>query len=68
MDSKRSLFVHVPDIPVYSSDKTARGLEKILELCLEQINNFDTNLECLDCQQTDISDDLKHTTLNDNKV
>ncbi|CAG5019959.1 unnamed protein product [Parnassius apollo] len=42
VDNTRTLFIHVPDIPKYPSDVTARALEKILELCLEQVNKMDT--------------------------
>ncbi|KAL4704905.1 hypothetical protein ACJJTC_005693 [Scirpophaga incertulas] len=41
VDNTRTLFVHVPDMNVYSSEQTARGLERILDLCLQQINNME---------------------------
>ncbi|CAK1584116.1 unnamed protein product [Parnassius mnemosyne] len=47
VDNTRTLFIHVPDIPKYPSDLTARALEKILELCLEQVNKMDTSEELL---------------------
>lgn len=37
-DNTRTLFVHVPVMDIYSSEETARGLERILDLCLEQID------------------------------
>ncbi|KAJ8717568.1 hypothetical protein PYW07_005498 [Mythimna separata] len=38
IDSTRTLFVHVPVTDIYSSEETARGLERILALCLAQLN------------------------------
>lgn len=38
VDNSRTLFVHVPDTNVYSSEQTARGLQRIIELCIEQIH------------------------------
>lgn len=55
-DSDRTLFVHVPDINIYSSEKTARGLEKILDLCMEHVNRLDDTHE--------IGEKLKDTKLN----
>ncbi|XP_013192444.2 pyroglutamyl-peptidase 1 [Amyelois transitella] len=37
IDNTRTIFVHVPDMQIYSSETTARGLERILDLCLNQI-------------------------------
>ncbi|CAH2041955.1 unnamed protein product, partial [Iphiclides podalirius] len=45
VDNSRTLFVHVPDIAKYPSETTAKALEKILELCLEQIIEIDTSKE-----------------------
>lgn len=45
MDNSRTLFVHVPDIPKYPSEVTARALEKILELTLEQVIEMDSSRE-----------------------
>ncbi|XP_072943088.1 pyroglutamyl-peptidase 1-like isoform X2 [Epargyreus clarus] len=42
MDNMRTLFVHVPEIDVYPSERAARGLEHIVELCLQQIREMDT--------------------------
>ncbi|XP_063830465.1 pyroglutamyl-peptidase 1 [Ostrinia nubilalis] len=39
VDNTRTLFVHVPDSHVYSAEQTARGLERILHLCLDQLND-----------------------------
>lgn len=38
IDSSRTLFVHVPVMDIYSPEETASGLERILDLCLAQIN------------------------------
>lgn len=38
IDNTRTLFVHVPVMDIYSSEETASGLERILDLCMEQIN------------------------------
>ncbi|CAG9127605.1 unnamed protein product [Plutella xylostella] len=40
-DNTRTLFVHVPDMAIYPSDVTAKALEKIIELCLDQIRGKD---------------------------
>ncbi|XP_068620454.1 pyroglutamyl-peptidase 1 [Battus philenor] len=45
VDNTRTLFIHVPDIPRYPSDVTARALERILELCLEQVIEMDNTDE-----------------------
>ncbi|XP_039759647.1 pyroglutamyl-peptidase 1 [Pararge aegeria] len=45
VNNKRTLFVHVPDMNIYSTDQTARALERILELCLEQIATDDAAKE-----------------------
>lgn len=60
-DSNRTLFVHVPDTHVYSSEKTARGLEKLLDLCLQQVNDFDNKTK-------DITDKLKDAKLENKTV
>ncbi|XP_026320995.1 pyroglutamyl-peptidase 1 [Hyposmocoma kahamanoa] len=56
IDKTRTLFVHVPDTQIYSSEQTARGLERILELCLQQVNENDT---------TNLTDDMKKASLNE---
>ena len=38
IDNTRTLFVHVPVMDIYSPAETARGLERILSLCLDQID------------------------------
>ncbi|XP_050550633.1 pyroglutamyl-peptidase 1 isoform X2 [Spodoptera frugiperda] len=38
IDNSRTLFVHVPVMDIYSPEETASGLERILDLCLAQIN------------------------------
>lgn len=38
IDNTRTLFVHVPVMEVYSSEETARGLERIISLCLAQLH------------------------------
>ncbi|KAJ2948765.1 hypothetical protein O0L34_g8024 [Tuta absoluta] len=59
-DNTRTLFVHVPDTNIYSSEQTARGLERILDLCMEQI---------LEGEETDaVADDLERANLSDNEV
>lgn len=55
VDNTRTLFIHVPDTNVYSSEQTARALEKILDLCLEQVNAMDSAKE--------VADKLKNTSL-----
>lgn len=55
IDNTRTLFVHVPDTQIYSSEQTARGLERIVELCLEQLNENDT---------MNLTDDMKKASLN----
>ncbi|XP_030030092.2 pyroglutamyl-peptidase 1 [Manduca sexta] len=57
VDNKRTLFVHVPDINVYPSEQTARGLERILDICLDQINQAE--------QTKEVTEKLKETNLND---
>ncbi|XP_045526154.1 pyroglutamyl-peptidase 1 [Pieris brassicae] len=37
IDNNRTLFVHVPDLSIYSPEQTAHALEHILDLCLEQL-------------------------------
>ncbi|CAH0401103.1 unnamed protein product [Chilo suppressalis] len=61
IDNSCTLFVHVPDMEVYSSQQTARGLERILALCLEQLRKTDTDV--------DINEKLKDVTLEkDNRI
>ncbi|RVE41656.1 hypothetical protein evm_013695 [Chilo suppressalis] len=61
IDNSCTLFVHVPDMEVYSSEQTARGLERILALCLEQLRKTDTDV--------DINEKLKDVTLEkDNRL
>lgn len=48
VDNTRTLFIHVPDISIYPSEITAKALEKILELCLEQVIEIDTSKEVLE--------------------
>lgn len=60
VDNSRTLFVHVPDMNVYSSEETARGLERILDLCLEQIKEVD--------QTTEVTNKLNGTNLRDGEV
>ncbi|XP_047516610.1 pyroglutamyl-peptidase 1 [Pieris napi] len=38
IDNSRTLFVHVPDLSIYSPEQTAHALEHILDLCLEQVH------------------------------
>ncbi|CAG4989383.1 unnamed protein product [Colias eurytheme] len=45
VDNTRTIFVHVPDLKIYSSEQTARALERILDLCLEQVKLTDQRLE-----------------------
>ncbi|KOB73043.1 Pyroglutamyl-peptidase 1, partial [Operophtera brumata] len=44
-DNARSLFVHVPDLTIYSAEETARGLEKVLDLCMEQLFEIEDSKE-----------------------
>lgn len=44
IDSARTLFVHVPMMDIYTPQETARALERILDLCMEQINELDADL------------------------
>ncbi|XP_041985103.1 pyroglutamyl-peptidase 1 [Aricia agestis] len=53
VDNSRTLFVHVPDLNVYSSEQTARALERILDLCWRQIKEMDV-----------VTDKLKTTKLD----
>ncbi|CAH0589921.1 unnamed protein product [Chrysodeixis includens] len=57
IDSARTLFVHVPVMDIYSPQETARGLERILDLCMEQINELDAELVTK----------MKETSLEDEK-
>ncbi|KAJ0174371.1 hypothetical protein K1T71_010517 [Dendrolimus kikuchii] len=59
-DNSRTLFVHVPDMDKYSSEDTAKGLERILELCLEQINEVEAAKE--------VTEKLNSTSLSDNRL
>ncbi|GBP22609.1 hypothetical protein EVAR_13889_1 [Eumeta japonica] len=52
VDPTRTLFVHVPDNNIYPPDVTARGLERIVDTCLEQLDQ-------------DITEKLNSTKLND---
>lgn len=47
IDCDKSLFVHVPDLQVYDSKKTARGLEQIIDMALEQLDECENKKECL---------------------
>ncbi|XP_049877431.1 pyroglutamyl-peptidase 1 [Pectinophora gossypiella] len=60
VDNKRTLFVHVPDTNKYSSDQTARALERILELCLQQLDEA----SC----PNDVAKTLERTTLSENGI
>lgn len=33
--------MHVPDTNIYPSERTARGLERVLDLCMAQIRDMD---------------------------
>lgn len=57
LDNSRTIFVHVPDMNIYSPEDTARGLEKILDLALEQIDEIET--------AKGVNEKLKNVTLND---
>ncbi|KAM3959444.1 pyroglutamyl-peptidase 1 [Aphomia sociella] len=56
-DNTRTLFVHVPDFQVYSSQETARGLERILDLCMEQIKEMEMTKETNGIRNMNLSDD-----------
>ncbi|XP_026755827.2 pyroglutamyl-peptidase 1 [Galleria mellonella] len=57
-DNTRTLFVHVPDFQVYTSEQTARGLERILDLCMEQIK---------DMEISNTTNGLRNVNLSDNE-
>ncbi|CAB3244378.1 unnamed protein product [Arctia plantaginis] len=57
IDNTRTLFVHVPVKEIYSSEETARGLERILDLCLQQIDERE--------KVAKIADKLKNAELSD---
>ncbi|CAH0724130.1 unnamed protein product, partial [Brenthis ino] len=48
VDNKRTLFIHVPDMNIYSSEQTAKALESILDLCWEQVKTMDSAKEVTD--------------------
>ncbi|KPJ07526.1 Pyroglutamyl-peptidase 1 [Papilio machaon] len=56
VDNSRTLFIHVPDIAKYPSQVTAKALEKILELTLEQVIEMDSSKE--------ITEKLRDVNLN----
>ncbi|CAG9795983.1 unnamed protein product [Diatraea saccharalis] len=57
-DNSRTLFVHVPDMHVYSAEQTARSLEHLLDLCLAQLQS-----------DRDINDKLNNVSLKeDNRL
>nr|XP_026492320.1 pyroglutamyl-peptidase 1 [Vanessa tameamea] len=58
VDNTRTLFIHVPDANIYSSEKTARALERILDLCLEQVIAMDSAKE--------VTERLQSTSLKNN--
>ncbi|XP_013163126.1 PREDICTED: pyroglutamyl-peptidase 1 [Papilio xuthus] len=58
VDNTRTLFIHVPDIPKYPSEVTAKALEKILELTLEQVIEMDSSKE--------VTEKFKDVNLDDN--
>ncbi|CAK1550268.1 unnamed protein product [Leptosia nina] len=43
IDNTRTLFVHVPDMKIYSSELTAHALERIIDLCLKELD-LDKNI------------------------
>ncbi|XP_045778003.1 pyroglutamyl-peptidase 1 [Maniola jurtina] len=55
VDNTRTLFVHVPDMDIYSSDQSAKALERILELCLEQVSANDSASEVTEKMQNKCS-------------
>ncbi|XP_073954168.1 pyroglutamyl-peptidase 1-like [Choristoneura fumiferana] len=63
VDNTRTLFVHVPDTNLYPSEQTARGLEKILDLCLEQIREAEDSKEV-----AEVATAMSESSIESNKV
>lgn len=57
VDSSRTLFVHVPELVDYSAAETARALEHLLDLCLQQLREVGASRE--------IDDKMKDSSLQD---
>lgn len=52
-----TLFVHVPDLTIYSSEEIARGLEKVLDLCMKQLIEVEDSKE--------VAEKLRDSSLRD---